>query len=308
MTEQNDQQPGTPGGTSHETGSTESSSPPEAHGSTELGQSTQGQPGDYGQQQAYGQQPGYGQDAYGQQPAYGQDAGYGQGGYGQQPAPGEQSVGYDHQGYGQQPVPGEQGAGYGQQGYGAQVYGQQAYGQPGNGEQPYGQPAYGQPGYGPGYGAIAVRNDYASWGKRVGAFLIDSIPSLIGQLIFYIGYGAFIVNITRSAQLGYSTPTAAGVVPMVIGGLIILAAFGWQIYNRWIIAGRTGQSWGKRVLKISLLSEETGQPIGPLNAFLRDLVHILDGIFYIGYLWPLWDEKKQTFSDKILKTVVVDKP
>jgi uncharacterized RDD family membrane protein YckC len=97
-------------------------------------------------------------------------------------------------------------------------------------------------------------------------------------------------------------------VPMIIGFVVMLASIGWQIYNRWITAGRTGQSLGKRVLKISLISEETGQPIGALNAFLRDLVHILDGFAYVGFLWPLWDEKKQTFSDKIMKTVVVDQP
>ncbi|MDQ1539752.1 MAG: hypothetical protein QOH29_478, partial [Actinomycetota bacterium] len=27
---------------------------------------------------------------------------------------------------------------------------------------------------------------------------------------------------------------------------------------------------------------------------------------YLGYLWPLWDSKRQTFADKILKTVVVN--
>ena len=47
-------------------------------------------------------------------------------------------------------------------------------------------------------------------------------------------------------------------------------------------------------------------PIGPLNAFLRDLLHTLDGFAYVGYLWPLWDAKRQTFADKIMKTVVVD--
>ncbi len=40
-------------------------------------------------------------------------------------------------------------------------------------------------------------------------------------------------------------------------------------------------------------------------ALVRDLVHIVDGFFYLGYLWPLWDAKKQTFADKILTTLVV---
>ena len=93
---------------------------------------------------------------------------------------------------------------------------------------------------------------------------------------------------------------------MIVGVGDLLAGLGWTIYNRWIVAGRTGQSLGKRVTKIKLVSEPTGQPIGAVNAFLRDLVHILDGIAYVGYLWPLWDDKRQTFADKIMRTVVVN--
>jgi hypothetical protein len=38
----------------------------------------------------------------------------------------------------------------------------------------------------------------------------------------------------------------------------------------------------------------------------RYFVHVLDALpCYVGYLWPLVDEKKQTFADKILKTVVI---
>ena len=38
-------------------------------------------------------------------------------------------------------------------------------------------------------------------------------------------------------------------------------------------------------------------------AFVRDITHIVDGFFYLGYLWPLWDPKRQTFADKICSTV-----
>ena len=42
-------------------------------------------------------------------------------------------------------------------------------------------------------------------------------------------------------------------------------------------------------------------------AFVRNLCHIIDGaICYIGFLFPLWDAKRQTFADKILATVVVE--
>ncbi|UUV34148.1 RDD family protein [Amycolatopsis roodepoortensis] len=96
----------------------------------------------------------------------------------------------------------------------------------------------------------------------------------------------------------------------LIGGIIsavgYLAGFAWTVYNRWIRMGTTGQSLGKKILKIKLVRESDGQPIGPLMAFVRDLCHNLDGwVCGLGYLWPLWDEKNQTFADKILSTVVV---
>jgi uncharacterized RDD family membrane protein YckC len=87
--------------------------------------------------------------------------------------------------------------------------------------------------------------------------------------------------------------------------LFWIAALGYSIWNRWIMGGQ-GQSIGKKVVGMRLLSEETGQPIGTLNAFLRDICHFVDSIIcYVGYLFPLWDAKRQTLADKIMRTVVV---
>jgi uncharacterized RDD family membrane protein YckC len=72
------------------------------------------------------------------------------------------------------------------------------------------------------------------------------------------------------------------------------------------LAGRTGQSWGKKALGLSLVGEATGQPIGAGMAFVRDICHFVDSIIcYIGWLFPLWDAKRQTLADKIMNTVVV---
>jgi uncharacterized RDD family membrane protein YckC len=93
---------------------------------------------------------------------------------------------------------------------------------------------------------------------------------------------------------------------LIVGWLFLLVALGVWIYNRWVLQGQTGQSWGKKALGLKLVGADTGQPVGVLKAFLRDITHILDGLpCYIGYLWPLWDQKKQTFADKINNTYVV---
>jgi len=38
----------------------------------------------------------------------------------------------------------------------------------------------------------------------------------------------------------------------------------------------------------------------------RDVIHVIDSLtFNIGFLWPLWDERRQTIADKMVRTVVV---
>ncbi|SFB28206.1 Uncharacterized membrane protein YckC, RDD family [Amycolatopsis marina] len=212
---------------------------------------------------------------------------------------------YEPQSYGQQP------GGFGQPSGGFQAQpgqmpgpapGQQApgaYGHPSGafpaapgqfpGQQPpFGGGAPGQPPFG---GPPVAPQGLASWGQRAGAYLIDMAPPFVVILI-----GALVM-------LGSTT---VGVIVMGIG---YLGTFGWALYNRWIQGGNTGQSLGKRVVGIRLLGEQTGRPIGAGMAFVRDLAHALDGLAcYIGFLWPLWDEKRQTFSDKVMSTLVVQSP
>jgi uncharacterized RDD family membrane protein YckC len=74
--------------------------------------------------------------------------------------------------------------------------------------------------------------------------------------------------------------------------------------------GTTGQSIGKGVMNIKVVGENTGQPLGTGGAFVRWLMHtFVDGaICYLGFLWPLWDDKKQTWGDKVASSVVVQAP
>ena len=172
------------------------------------------------------------------------------------------------------------------------------------------QPSFQQlpagPGYSPqpGYLVAPPRSDYANWSQRVRARLIDQGPTYVGLIIFCVGYLIFIVRLASSG--GSAAQLERPAVVMIIGIGVMLASLGWIAYNRWQMAGKTGQSAGKRVIRIRLLGEETNAPIGPKNAFLRDLVHILDALTLVGYLWPLWDDKRQTFADQVMKTVVID--
>ncbi|MGB7111682.1 MAG: RDD family protein, partial [Mycobacterium sp.] len=66
----------------------------------------------------------------------------------------------------------------------------------------------------------------------------------------------------------------------------------------------TGSSIGKSLLRLKVVSENTGKPIGFGLSVLRQIAHLIDSaIFYVGYLFPLWDAKRQTLADKIMATV-----
>jgi eukaryotic-like serine/threonine-protein kinase len=145
-------------------------------------------------------------------------------------------------------------------------------------------PGYGAPqGYGQqpqGYGGVAPGGEYAHWGLRVLSALLDYFAPFFVAGIFY----------------AISRP---------LGLLVYLVAIAYSLYQAYL-GGQTGQSFGKKTAGIRLLSEKTGQPIGGGLGIGRYFLHIVDGIpCYLGYLWPLWDSKKQTFADKILTTIVV---
>jgi uncharacterized RDD family membrane protein YckC len=194
------------------------------------------------------------------------------------------------------------------QGYGPQDpnrpdYGQQPPQQPyGSQPPPYGTPVpagYGQPAPGAGAGWGGDTPGYymgralGNWPQRVGAYLVDSLIA---------GIPVFLAVILFTPEAGEPASGAGALVVF----LLYLVSLGITVYNRWILGGRTGQSWGKQVFNLRLLRMSDGQPIGAGMAFVRDLAHIIDALpCYIGFLFPLWDNRRQTLADKIMSTVVI---
>ncbi len=181
------------------------------------------------------------------------------------------------------------------------------YGQPQNPQQPgfgqpQGQPGYGYPqgapqgvppqqGYGypqqPGYpgspqAGYGATPPYANWGQRFLGTLVDGLVFLVPYIIVIVGRG-------NAAVMG-------------IGFVILIGIAIWQLIQE----GRTGQTVGKKALGIRLVREADGQPLGVGMAFVRRLAHFLDSIAcYLGWLWPAWDAKRQTFADKVCGSIVI---
>jgi uncharacterized RDD family membrane protein YckC len=90
----------------------------------------------------------------------------------------------------------------------------------------------------------------------------------------------------------------AGVVAYVVAVAFVI----WNL----VVQGITGQTVGKRFVGTSLVRLDDGEVVGPRLSIIRYVGHIVDVLpLYAGFLWPLWDGKRQTFSDKMCRTVVI---
>ena len=89
----------------------------------------------------------------------------------------------------------------------------------------------------------------------------------------------------------------------MILGLTGLVAF-LVLFSK--MAGK-GQSWGMKATGTRLVDAQTGAPIGTGRALGRYLFayFISSNICMLGYLWALWDGKKQTWHDKVVKSIMV---
>ena len=157
------------------------------------------------------------------------------------------------------------------------------------------------------------RVEFASWGRRVLGYVIDLFLHVVASIPCYLGFLAMddeleydtdaFGNQTVSDRTDFSDATVA---ILVIGGLISLA---FWVYNVVIRQGRTGYTLGKTVVGIRLIRVSTGEPMGAGWSFLRQIAHYVDSLVcYLGWLWPLWDQRNQTLADKIMGTVVIIQP
>jgi uncharacterized RDD family membrane protein YckC len=176
--------------------------------------------------------------------------------------------------------------------------------------QPYPpMPAAGMPGAGfpgqvpssfPGSGYPAPAGQLANWGTRALGGLIDYIAPAILVSILSMPFAP-------RSDAATGTVVGGGFMYTLIATVLPMA---WAIYNSGYKQGTTGQTFGKQLAKTRLISEATGQPVGFAMAVVRQIAHFVDGVICgIGFLFPLWDVKKQTLADKIMKTVVImDQP
>lgn len=166
--------------------------------------------------------------------------------------------------------------------------------------------------------------DLAGVGARFVAKLIDSL--ILGLATVVALAPAFVALATGSTRVtecsvdeqGNVTigqeinalcevPTGTTVAVAVLLGLAGLGALVWLYVYYFRREGRTGFTWGRKTMGIKVIDANTAGPIGGGRSFGRYVFasFISANVFLLGYLWALWDPRKQTWHDKVATSVVV---
>ncbi len=136
---------------------------------------------------------------------------------------------------------------------------------------------------------------YASHGARLIAFIIDSL--LVG-LVFVALFAVGVLGMLGSQSLvGFFA-----LLPLLLIGQYLLPGLYFG-YFWW----RQGATPGMRAVHIRVVRAADGGPITGQQAFLRAVGYwVSSAVFYLGYIWILFDDRHQGWHDKIAETYVIE--
>jgi len=155
-------------------------------------------------------------------------------------------------------------------------------------------------------GSVTPQVEYASFGRRTVASLLDGIIlTLAISLPFFAIF--FAIGLFFGASSTDSVSGQQGSMLFILSLFQQVITFAANIIYPLYFIGSRGQTPGKMIMKIKVLRLDQTKPPGYTTAFIRETVgKILSSIvFGLGFLWVVWDDKKQGWHDKIAKTVVV---
>jgi uncharacterized RDD family membrane protein YckC len=125
----------------------------------------------------------------------------------------------------------------------------------------------------------AVTGETAGFPERLVAYIIDLIILVIPFII-----------------ISLLLPTVLYIIVALVIGV------GYFVYF-WT---SSGQTIGKMVMGLKVVSAESGELLDPGTAVLRYVGYIVSSIpMYLGFFWVLWDPNKEGWHDKIAKTRVI---
>ena len=143
---------------------------------------------------------------------------------------------------------------------------------------------------------------YAGFFSRAAAYIIDRLIvfAIVFVIMLVIDYFLSLFKLDQwlAARIGSSTNQIITTLLSSIGITLIVDIF-YNVFF-WMLSGQTP---GKRFLGVRVMRAD-GQRLKLRNAVLRQIGYYISTILYLGFIWILFDNKRQGFHDKIADTIV----
>jgi len=141
---------------------------------------------------------------------------------------------------------------------------------------------------------------YAGNGARFIAYVIDAL--IMGAIISVV-FVVFTVIGLAAASNDSSAITGLTVAIGFVGAFLV-----YLTYLPWFW-GHGGQTPGMKIMHVRVVREQDGGPLSMGTAFVRLVGFWVSGaVLYLGFIWILFDARRQGWLDKIAGTVVIGVP
>ncbi len=150
------------------------------------------------------------------------------------------------------------------------------------------------------------------WGWTVGQFAGWWQRFIAWAIIDFVILG--IIEVVVIGLLGFGIPILMGLISQnlvgagtAIGWLLAFVAVFLAYYFYVIVpTGKTGQTLGKKIVKIKVVDKE-GNPPGIGAAFFREVIGkaISGFVFNLGFIWAGFDNQRRAWHDRMAGTFVI---
>lgn len=150
---------------------------------------------------------------------------------------------------------------------------------------------------------------YATWGIRVGGYLIDAVIFLVVLVVLFVLPHTHALELHLAGRRGTRRRNFSA-VPFLITGVL------WIAYGTFLCGSPRGQTVGMMAVGVRAVRDESlgelgyGRALG--RALFEGVLRLINLLFFLlGLVWildmlfPLWDKKRQTLHDKVAGSVVL---
>jgi uncharacterized RDD family membrane protein YckC len=140
---------------------------------------------------------------------------------------------------------------------------------------------------------------FAGPGARFVAYIVDGFVA--GIIVTVV---ALLLSFVVAGLASAGADTAAGLSAI----FLVVAVFAVMLlYFPYFWAKQNGQTPGMKLMRIRVVRDADGGPIGWGPALLRLVGYwISSAVFYLGYIWILVDKRRRGWHDLIAGTCVIE--